>query len=154
LVAALVACASKPSAGPQIRAEDVWSRPSVALAEMSDDASVDNTPMDRANTGTGAVYMRLVNAGREADRLVGGQTEIAQVLEIHETTLDGDVMKMQHLPDGLEIPAEAQVELKPGSYHIMLIGLQRDLKEGDTFPVLLELDKSGTLTVQVQVRQP
>jgi copper(I)-binding protein len=46
------------------------------------------------------------------------------------------------------------VELKAGSYHIMLIGLHRDLKEGDTFPVLLQLEKSGTLTVQVQVRQP
>ena len=55
--------------------------------------------------GTGAVFMLLKNEGKEADRLVGGRTDVAKVVEIHETVMDGDVMKMQMLPDGLEIPA-------------------------------------------------
>ena len=73
--------------------------------------------------GTGAVFMLLVNEGGEADRLVGGKTDVAKVVEIHETVMEGDVMKMQMLPDGLEVPARGEVLLKPGSYHVMLIDL-------------------------------
>jgi copper(I)-binding protein len=103
---------------------------------------------------TSAVYMKLVNEGREADRLIGAQTDVAEVVEIHETQAEGDVMKMQHLPNGLEIPAEGEVELQPGGYHVMLIDLKRDLKEGDEISVVLEFEKSGKKTVQAVVRQP
>ena len=110
--------------------------------------------MDHAKSGTGAVYMKLVNAGQEADRLVSAHTDVAEVVEIHETRMEGDVMMMQMLPDGLEIPAQGEVELKPGGYHVMLIGLKRDLKEGDQFTLVLEFEKSGTMTVEPKVRQP
>jgi copper(I)-binding protein len=98
--------------------------------------------------------MMLVNEGREAERLVRAHTEVTEVAEIHETRMEGEVMKMQLLPDGIEIPAGGEVELKPGGYHIMLIGLKRDLNEGDRFTLVLEFEKSGRLTVEVPVRQP
>ena len=104
--------------------------------------------------GTGAVFMLLVNKGDEADRLVAGETNVAEVVEIHETVLSGDVMKMQMLADGLEIPAKSDVLLKPGSYHVMLVGMKQDLKVGDTFTLDLEFDKSGTITVEPEVREP
>ncbi len=63
-------------------------------------------------------------------------------------------MSMQHLTDGLQVPAGGNVELKPGSYHIMLIGMTRDLNPGDAFPVVLEFEKSEPITVQVEVREP
>jgi copper(I)-binding protein len=154
LAGALVACGSSAPAGPKIRADDVWSRPGVAMGEMSGESSGEGMEMGHAQSGTGAVYMKLVNEGQEADRLVGAQTDVTEVVEIHESKMEGDVMKMQRLPDGLEIPAEGEVELKPGGYHVMLIGLKQDLNVGDEFSLVLEFEKSGTMSVNVQVRQP
>jgi copper(I)-binding protein len=104
--------------------------------------------------GTGAVFMRLVNQGGEADRLIGGTTDVAQTVEIHETVIEDEVMKMQMLADGLEVPARGEVLLKPGSYHVMLIGMQRDLNVGDTFTLDLQFAKSGAITVSPEVREP
>lgn len=108
----------------------------------------------RPMPGTGAVYMLLKNVGSEPDRLLGGQTDVAEVVEIHETVMEGEVMKMQMLPDGLDVPAKGEVLLKPGSYHVMLIGIKRDLKVGDTFSFNLQFEKSGTIAVEPEVREP
>jgi copper(I)-binding protein len=150
----LMACGSEAPAGPQIEVQDVWSRPAVAVEEISGESGGGEMGMGHAKGGTGAVYMKLVNTGQEADRLVSAQTDVAEVVEIHETRMEGDVMMMQMLPDGLEIPAQGEVELKPGGYHVMLIGLKQDLKEGDQYTVVLEFAKSGPMTVEPKVRQP
>ena len=110
--------------------------------------------MGQPMPGTGAVFMRLKNVGGEPDRLTGGQTDVAEVVEIHETVMEGDVMKMRMLPEGLTVPAKGEVLLKPGGYHVMLIGIKRDLVVGDTFALDLEFEKSGTVTVQPEVREP
>jgi hypothetical protein len=104
--------------------------------------------------GTGAVFMLLVNDGAEADRLVGGSTDVAEVVEIHETAMEGEVMKMRMLPEGLEVPARGEVLLKPGGYHIMLIGMKQDLKPGGRFTIDLEFERSGIMTVEPEVRKP
>lgn len=140
----LLACGSRAPAGPQIRVQDPWCRPAVALEGAG----------AGQEGGTGAVFMTLLNEGREAERLVGAQTDAAAVVEIHESQMEGDVMRMVFLPDGLQIPAGGEVSLKPGSFHLMLIGLQRDLNPGDTLTLVLEFEKSGSLTVQAPVRQP
>jgi copper(I)-binding protein len=110
--------------------------------------------MGKGMGGTGAVFMVLANDGQEADRLVGAKTDVAKVVEIHETKMEGDVMKMQMLPDGIEVPARGEILLKPGGYHVMLIGLQRDLEVGDRFAVELLFEKSDSLVVEPLVRQP
>jgi copper(I)-binding protein len=147
LVGLLAACGG-PS-GPSIEPEDVWSRPA-----MADKGSTGSSEGGMGMAGTGAVFVLLKNSGNEADRLVGGQTSVAQVVEIHETVMENEVMKMQMLSDGLEIPAKGEVLLKPGSYHIMLIGMTQDLKVGDTFTLDLEFEKSGTITVEPEVKMP
>jgi copper(I)-binding protein len=98
--------------------------------------------------------MTLVNQGGEADRLVAAQTEVAQVVELHESKLEGDVMKMQPVEGGIPVPAKGEVELKPGGLHVMLIGLKQSLNEGDRFLVTLEFEKSGPLQVEAEVRMP
>jgi copper(I)-binding protein len=158
LLALLAACASEATPAEGIQVIDPWARPAVAL-KRAEGASADQSmaggmSMDQGQGGTGAIFMRLVNKDQEADRLVSVQTEAAQVAEIHETRIEGDVMRMQLLPEGLEIPAGGEVMLKPGGYHIMLIDLNHDIKEGDTVAVALEFAKSGTIRVQVPVRQP
>jgi copper(I)-binding protein len=147
LVGVLAACGAP--AGPSIKAEDVWSRPAMAATESGGMAEG-----GMGMAGTGAVFMLLINEGKEADRLIGGQTDAAKAVEIHETVMEGDVMKMQMLAGGLEIPAGGEVLLKPGSYHVMLIGLQRDLKVGDKVSVELQFEKSGTMMVEAEVREP
>jgi copper(I)-binding protein len=156
LLGALLACGSNAPDVPEIRVEGVWSRPAMAMEHEMEKETEDSTDhgMSHGMGGTGAVYMKLVNEGREADRLVGAQTDVAEVAEIHETKVENDVMKMQLLPNGLEIPAEGEVELKPGGYHVMLIGLKQDLKEGDELSLVLEFEKSAKMTVQAMVRQP
>lgn len=150
----LGACRSETPAGPELRAEDVWARPAVTMGERSTSSGSEGAPMAQSSAGTGAVFMKLVNTGGEVDRLVGAQTDAADVAEIHETTMQGDVMKMQMLSQGLEIPAEGEVVLKPGSYHIMLIGITRDLKVGDQISLVLEFEKSAPMTVDARVQQP
>lgn len=147
----LVACGTP--AGPSIGAEDVWARPAMTMVESGGSAG-EGMDMGQPMPGTGAVFMLLVNEGGEPDRLVGGETDVAEVVEIHETVMEGEVMKMQMLPDGLEVPAKGEVLLKPGSYHIMLIGIKRDLQVGDTFNLDLQFEKSGILTVKPEVQEP
>jgi len=141
LLCLAMAAACGAATGGTIRADDVWAPPSMAAYE--------------AGSGTvSGVFMTLVNRGQTPDRLIGGKTNIADVVEIHETILQGDVAKMQELQDGLEVPAGGRVELKPGSYHVMLINLKRDLVPGDTFTLELQFERAGTLIVEPQVRMP
>jgi copper(I)-binding protein len=152
LLAVMVAACGAPAA-PQIRAEDVWSRPAVAMGDAGE-SSESGSEMGHGMGGTGAVFMVLANDGKEGDRLVGAKTDVAKVVEIHETRMEGDVMKMKMLPDGLEVPARGEVQLKPGGFHVMLIGLQRNLEVGDRFAVELLFEKSESLVVEPVVRQP
>ncbi|MFC2023375.1 copper chaperone PCu(A)C [Chloroflexota bacterium] len=152
LLAALLVTCGAP-AGAQIEVVDAWARPAMAMEE-SGGSSTEGTAQGMGMAGTGAVFMTVSNTGAEADRLIGATTDVAKVVEIHETIMDGEVMKMQMLQDGLEIPARGEVILRPGSYHVMLIGIQRDLKVGDSFAVELQFEKSGSMSVEPEVRQP
>ena len=153
LISVLQACASVEPTGPEIRVDDVWARPAKPMASTSDQAAEKQTRTHQS-MATSAVYMKLVNEGRESDRLVRASADVAETVEIHESRMEGDVMKMQHLPDGLEIPSRGEVELKPGGYHVMLIGVKGDLQVGDRFPVVLTFETNETLTVEAEVREP
>src|SRR5205823_1353649 len=74
-------------------------------------------------------FMTLINTGTEPDRLVGGSTASAGKFEIHESALEDGVMKMRPLPKGLEIKPGQTVELKPGSYHLMFVGLKEPFEK-------------------------
>jgi copper(I)-binding protein len=137
LLVVLLSCGSPKGANIQVK--DVWARPARETGEMG---------------STSAVFMVLENDGGEDDRLVGAQTDVAEMVELHETVMEGEVMRMQHLPDGIELPAGEEVLLKPGGLHVMLIGLTQNLQVGDSFEVVLEFEKSGTMSIDVEVRQP
>ncbi len=100
---------------------------------------------------TGA-FMQITAAA--ASTLVGVSTPVAGVAEIHEMTMDGDVMRMRPLTKGLELPAGKAVELKPGSYHLMLMDLKLPLQKDTAIPITLTLqDSKGVRTTQ-DVRVP
>ena len=101
---------------------------------------------------TGAVYMTLDNKTSSADRLTGASSDVADKLQIHEMTVVNGVMQMRELTNGLPVPAGGSVTLKPGSYHVMLIGLKKPLTPGETFPLTLILEKAGNISVTVPVQ--
>jgi copper(I)-binding protein len=110
-----------------------------------------------AGSQTGAVYFKgIKNAGKEADQLLSAKTQVADKVEIHEMTMDGDVMKMRPL-SSIEIPAGGEVSVakgNPNGYHLMLLGLKQHLKDGDRFPVWLSFKRSGEVKVEVYVQTP
>lgn len=80
-------------------------------------------------------------------RLMSASSPVAALGQVHEMRMEGDVMKMHPLKDGLEIPAGKPVELKPGSYHLMLIDLKSPLLKDSTVPVtLVFVDAKGVET--------
>jgi copper(I)-binding protein len=111
-------------------------------------------PWSRATPGkstVGAGFMKITNTGKETDWLIGGSAEVAKSFEVHEMSMTGDVMKMRRLAKGLEIKPGETVELKPSSYHIMLMGLQRPLKQGEAFKGTLVFERAGTIAVEYRV---
>ena len=110
-------------------------------------------PWARASAGaarTGAAYLRIANDGAEDDRLTGVAAPVAERVELHAHTMSGGVMRMRRV-DAVPVPGGESAELKPGGYHVMLIGLRAPLKEGETFPLTLTFDRAGTITVPVAV---
>lgn len=97
----------------------------------------------------GAAYVSLMLHG-DADRLVGVSSPAAKVAGLHQTQAMDGVMKMEHV-DGIDIPANGKLEMKPGGYHIMLMGLTQPLKEGDEIELTLTFEKAGEIKVKARV---
>ncbi len=104
-----------------------------------------------ASGGTTGAFALIVNGGSQADRLTGAECSAARAVEIHESSMEGDIMRMRPV-EAVEIPADGQVELKPGGYHIMLIDLQRDLQPGEKLPLTLVFEQAGRIEVEAQVK--
>jgi copper(I)-binding protein len=105
-----------------------------------------------AMTGTAAVYMTIANNGADGDRLLGGETDVAQAVEIHDLADVDGMMQMRPLPEGLEIPGGSEVVLESGGLHVMLFGLTRDLPNGETYELTLAFERAGEVTLEVPVR--
>lgn len=103
---------------------------------------------DGAKVGAG--YIKITNNGKVSDRLTGGSFEGATV-EIHEMSMDGGVMKMRQLSEGLEILPGATVELKPGGNHLMFMGLKQSITAGADRKATLTFEKAGSLDVEFRI---
>lgn len=108
----------------------------------------------RASPGAvknGAAFMTLKSHG-EADRLVSASAPVSAVVELHTHINDNGVMRMRQI-SGIDLPAGETVILKPGGLHVMLIGLKAPLMEGESFPLTLTFEKTGSFTVQVPIKK-
>jgi hypothetical protein len=122
LAAAAVALSIGFPAAAQVTVADAWIRGTVAQ-----------------QSGTGA-FMRITSV--QPARLVQASSPVAGVVEIHEMTMQGDVMRMRAI-DALDLPAGRTVELAPGGLHVMLMDLKRPLHEGDIVPITLVIERGG-----------
>lgn len=96
-------------------------------------------------------YLTIQNNGTEPDRLITGATDIASDLQIHEMKMDGDVMKMRQLDQGIVIDAGATIALKPGGLHIMFMALKAPLEKETSFKATLNFAKAGAIEVEFNV---
>ena len=96
-------------------------------------------------------YLKITNTGTAPDRLIGGSTEVAGKFEIHEMSTDNGVMKMRMLANGIEIKPGQTVEFKPGSYHLMFVGITQPLQQGKRVKGTLEFEKAGKVDVEYAV---
>ena len=123
-------CAAPASQAVEVR--DAWARPA-------------------AQGANGAVYFILHNGSSQADELVAVSSEVAEAVEMHESTMSGDVMEMHQLAS-VPLGAGKEVMFEPGGLHIMLIGLKQELKTGDEFEITLQFRDQESLPVNVPVQ--
>jgi periplasmic copper chaperone A len=110
-----------------------------------------NNAWARATPGksdVGAAYVTIRSPA--ADKLVAASSPVAKKTELHTMTMSGMVMKMRPIA-AIDIPAGHPVTLAPGGLHIMLMGLKKPLKAGQSFPLTLTFEKAGSRTVDVAV---
>jgi periplasmic copper chaperone A len=103
------------------------------------------TPAKAAN---GAAYLTMQSGA--SDRLTGASTPVAANAELHHMTMQGNVMRMRQVAS-IDLPAGEPVTLKPGGFHIMLLGLKQPLHTGDKFPLTLHFVKAGDRQVEATV---
>ena len=116
-----------------VKVEGAWVRGTVAMQKA-----------------TGA-FMRLTPASDV--RLVSASSPVADVVEIHEMSMENDVMKMRQVT-GMALPAGKATELKPGGYHIMLMGLKDQVKGGDNVPLTLTFEGADKKTFTQEISAP
>lgn len=101
----------------------------------------------------GAAYLTIENTGPENDNLIGLESPAAAAAEIHTTSEENGVARMQQLKS-IEISAGMTLIFSPGRLHVMLIGLKEPLKTGETAPLTLTFEKAGKVTIDLTVETP
>lgn len=127
-----------------------------AASVYATDVKVGNLSVDDAwarpgQTGqmTGA-FMEIKNKGA-ADKLVSASSDVAKATELHMTQMKDGTMAMRQT-SSMDIPADGELKLKPGGYHIMLIGLNRPLVAGEAVPIKVKFEKAGEVIVNAKIR--
>ena len=100
----------------------------------------------------GGGYLTIENKGTAPDRLIGGSSDAAGKVEVHEMATNNGVMTMRPVDKGLTIDPGKTVKLAPGGYHLMLMDLKAPLKQGDKLPITLEFEKAGKVQVSLDVQ--
>ena len=126
----------------------------ISSAVLAQSVQVDNAWARATVPGQQAtgVFMRLTSAS--ATRLVAASTPAAAIAEVHEMRMDNNVMKMSALKDGLELPAGKAVDLKPGSFHLMLMDLHQPLPVGSTIALTLVFRDAKGVEQRSDVKVP
>lgn len=99
-----------------------------------------------------AAYLVINNASNDADHLVSAESNVAKNVELHNVRSKDGMMEMYQVKS-IGIPAKGMQTLKPGAYHVMLIGLNHPLKVGDEVELTLNFMHAGAVTVKAPVQE-
>lgn len=104
---------------------------------------------------TGAVYLSLMNHHNEAVTLVAIEVDssVAQEAQIHTTVMDGDIMRMREVVEGVEVGPHGTAQFTPGGLHVMLMGLTKGLNDGESFELTLTFESHEPVTITVPVKK-
>jgi copper(I)-binding protein len=104
--------------------------------------------------GVSAAYMKIENKGSQSDVLIAAETDVAGLVELHETVVENNMAMMKPLAEGISLPLGSVTELKPGGLHVMLMQLKRELKAGESITLTLIFKSGKQVTFDVPVRMP
>ena len=127
-------CISTPAMSSSIVVQDAFARASIGLAN------------------NGVVFMLIHNHSDKSDQLLAIQTDIAKSSSLHSHLNDNGIMKMRRVAR-ISIPRNSSIELKPGGFHVMLMGLEKPLTEGNQFNLILFFKNTGKLKVLVKIKK-
>src|SRR5215470_5260342 len=114
-----------------------------------------NRPIARATppgAKTAVVFFTVDNSSNNIERLLRASTPVAGGVAMHQMAIEDGVMKMRAIPS-VEINPGGRLELRPDGYHLMLIDLKQPLKVGETFPLMLTFQRTGTVRTVVTVEE-
>lgn len=134
---------------PGLVVADDMKAKAVVAGDLAIEAAWTRATPPGANAGGG--YVTITNNGSHADRIIGGSSDRAGIVEIHSMEMVGDVMKMRPVAGGLEIPAGETITLKPGGFHVMFMGLESPFVEGESIIVDLTFEQAGDVTLTFPV---
>jgi periplasmic copper chaperone A len=100
---------------------------------------------------SGGGFLSITNTGTTPDRLISAKSPAADMVQVHEMKMDGNVMRMREVEKGLEIAPGATVTLAPGGLHLMMMGLKAPFKKDEKVPVTLVFEKAGSIDVELAV---
>ena len=104
---------------------------------------------------TGAAFMVIHNQDGAPDRLIGVSSDIAARVELHTHREDSNgVMRMIHVEEGFDLPADGEIVMERGGHHVMFMGLTEPLKQGDMIDLTLTFEQAGETTITVTVGMP
>ena len=106
-------------------------------------------PLPSSNVAAG--YMKITNRGNNKEFLISAKTSFSKNTEFHYMKMENNIMKMIKLENGIEIPPKGTLTLQPKSFHIMFIGLQKQLIKGEKEKVLLNFKKTGEIIVSFNI---
>ena len=126
-----------------------------ACAPSNSTLTVQNAWARPASAGeNGAAYFVIENGTASDDTLLSVSSDIASATEVHMSMMDGNGVMSMQMQEAVAVPAKGKVEFKAGGLHVMFVGLNRDLKVGDTITLTLTFKEAGNLVIEVPVTEP
>ncbi|WP_431269255.1 copper chaperone PCu(A)C [Dankookia sp. P2] len=135
ILAPLRPSAAQQPSGSVIEVERAWTRATGPTAQ------------------TAIAYVALRNRGAAPDRLLSASSPDARAVEMHETTMEGGVMRMRPVEGGVAVPPGGIVRLEPdgGGVHLMLVGPTHPFARGERVPLTLTFERAGDVRVEMTV---
>ena len=104
-----------------------------------------------ANSKTTSGYIKIENKNEKNERLISVESNFSKRTELHYMNIKNDIMIMKHLEDGILIKSKSQINLKPGSFHIMFIDLTKSFNKTSNQKVKFNFENAGSIIINMPI---